>query len=216
MAENKEQNSNTNGKKVSFSIVDKNEDYNATDIQVLKGLEGVRKRPSMYIGSTGKEGWHHLIWEVVDNSIDEVLAGFCNKINISLNKDGSVTIEDNGRGIPTEKHPEYGVGTLEVIIQHLHAGGKFDKGSYKISGGLHGVGISVVAACSEWMDVEIFLDGKYHFQKFGRGKILSDMKNMPIKDYFKTDAYKKFSRFENGEKKGKENGEENGEESGIN
>jgi DNA gyrase subunit B len=178
--------------------------YDASDIQVLKGLEGVRKRPSMYIGSTHKEGWHHLVWEVVDNSIDEVLNGDCDKINISLNRDGSVTVEDNGRGIPTDIHPEYGIGSLEVIIQHLHAGGKFNKGSYKISGGLHGVGISVVAACSELMQVEVFRDKKYYVQNFGKGKILSKLKTTSIEDYLNSDTFKKFQRFE------KENGTENG------
>ncbi|MHA1821858.1 MAG: DNA topoisomerase subunit B [Promethearchaeota archaeon] len=190
------------------------DEYNAENIQVLKGLEGIRKRPSMYIGSTGKEGWHHLIWEVIDNSIDEALAGYCTKINICLNKDGSVTIEDNGRGIPTEIHPDYNKPTLEVIVQNLHAGGKFNKGSYKISGGLHGVGLSVVSALSEYMEVEVFRDNKYHYQKFIRGQIDSPMKVIPIEDYFKTERYKyinRLSKYKSKESEPSKNGKSAGE-----
>ena len=146
----------------------------------------MRKRPAMYIGSTGKDGWHHLLWEVVDNSIDEILAGDCSSINISLNKEGSVTIEDNGRGIPTEMHEEFKKPSLEVMITHLHAGGKFKKDSYKISGGLHGVGLSVVAALSEWMYIEVFRNGKYYVQKFGKGEILSELKGgIPVNISYK-------------------------------
>lgn len=180
MAENK--------KNSSQNIPSQGEDhYNDSDIKVLKGLEGVRKRPSMYIGSTHKEGWHHLVWEIVDNSIDEALAGYCNHINISLNLDGSITIEDNGRGIPTGMHPELKRPTLEVVVMNLHAGGKFEKSSYKISGGLHGVGISVVAALSEWMFVEVFRDGNYHCQKFGKGQILTEFQSIPITEFFDAD-----------------------------
>ncbi len=152
----------------------KNNDYDAESIKVLKGLEGVRKRPSMYIGSTGKTGLHHLIYEVIDNSIDESLAGFCNKIEIIINDDDSVEIIDNGRGIPIEKHPEYDKYTPEVILETLHSGGKFDNKSYKISGGLHGVGLSVVNALTDWLIVEIKRDGKIYKQKYSKGLKVSD------------------------------------------
>ena len=165
-------------------------DYTSENIQILKGLEGVRKRPSMYIGSTGNEGYHHLVWEIVDNSIDEALAGHCNKIKISINKDNSMTIEDNGRGIPTGIHKEYNKPTLEVMITHLHAGGKFNKGSYAISGGLHGVGMSVVAALSSNMKFEIVKGGNYHSQNFGRGKILDELKTITIDEYFNSAQFK--------------------------
>ncbi len=155
---------------------EKKKSYTAEDIKVLEGLEGVRRRPAMYIGSTGKEGLHHLVYEVVDNSVDECLAGVCSVIKVTINKDGSCTVEDNGRGMPVDMHPVYKKSAMEVIVTKLHAGGKFDKKSYAVSGGLHGVGISVVAALSKKMTVEVCRDGKIWTQSYKIGKPMDDVK----------------------------------------
>ncbi|MBQ1619965.1 MAG: DNA topoisomerase IV subunit B, partial [Oscillospiraceae bacterium] len=157
-------------------ITSVDQEYNASEIQVLEGLEAVRKRPGMYIGSTSSSGLHHLVYEIVDNSIDEALAGYCTEITVQINADGTITVIDNGRGIPVDIQPQTGRPALEVVFTVLHAGGKFGGGGYKVSGGLHGVGASVVNALSEWLIVQVHKDGRIYEMRFSRGNITQEMK----------------------------------------
>ena len=152
------------------------ENYGADNIQILEGLEAVRKRPGMYIGSTSSRGLHHLVYEIVDNSVDEALAGYCTEIQVFINEDNSITVIDNGRGIPVGINHKAGIPAVEVVFTILHAGGKFGGGGYKVSGGLHGVGASVVNALSNWLEVQIYNEGKIYQQRYEKGHVCYPLK----------------------------------------
>ena len=177
-------------KKTTKSAIEKTKTtktYDAKDIQVLEGLDAVRLRPGMYIGTTGIKGLHHLVWEIVDNSVDEAANGYCTRINVTLHKNGSISIEDNGRGIPVAIHPVKKVSAAEVVFTELHAGGKFNNENYAYSGGLHGVGASVVNALSRWLKLEINRDGKKYVQEFeskedSNGKVRGGVPKYPLKE----------------------------------
>ena len=168
---------------LNTTAVSEDSEYGASEIQVLEGLEAVRKRPGMYIGSTSTSGLHHLVYEIVDNSIDEALAGYCTEITVTINEGNTITVTDNGRGIPVDIQAQTGRPALEVVFTVLHAGGKFGGGGYKVSGGLHGVGASVVNALSEWLEVQVHKEGKIHEMKFSRGHITQEMKIVGTTDH---------------------------------